>query len=365
MMTLGIETYFPDELKRFKLKEGEKHTDLLMDIKLELGRLDGMLRHNPLKAIVKAFLRAEEVLASASLDVRELGFIEYVEKLLDKGYKADDLNEIGFMVNYYTDINERVAEKHFSISLLDEFQKALLKNRKRRTVTRRELLKPRQFWFFDAKKVEKLDMIFYQFPDPDVIYSLMEDLDGFIKRSNMDPLLTTAIAYGQLALIHPWGYANARTTGALVPFLLEYFGLTREQSFYLSSAFCKEKADYFQKLVDLFNRGNWDEWVQYFLLKVYDQVISGQKKVDRIMSYCRILKAELLKNIFSKQTLLCIETMLKHPVFNRKEIERYGFNRGIILIYIHHMLDAGFIARDNRKRHINYIFKEVFEIMGL
>ena len=130
-----MEAYFPDNLSnKVKLKE-DRYLDLIMDIRLEIGRLDGLLRHNYLKPIIKAFLRTEEVLASASLEFSELNFEDYIGKLIDKGYGADDLNEIRFMVNFYEEISERIKERGFSIDALNKFQQALLDNRKKRNVT--------------------------------------------------------------------------------------------------------------------------------------------------------------------------------------------------------------------------------------
>ena len=362
---MKMEAYFPNNLSnRIKVKE-EKFVDLIMNIKLELGRLDGAIKHNFLKTIVKAFLRAEETLASASLEFSELSFEEYIEKLLDKGYGADDLNEIRFMVDYYEEFSKRVQERGFSIDSLNNFQQALLNNRRKRTVTREQLLRRRQPWLYEAIiKQKKYDMRLYAYPDEEKINSLMENLNNFINNNRMDPLITVAITYGQLAMIHPWRYANGRTTGALIPFLFNQLGLTRERSFYLSSAFCKNKKEYFSKLVNLFQKGKWDEWVQYFLEKVYNQVISGQKKIDHLMDYCRYVKAQQLKNSFSRQTLFCADKMLSHPVFTIGKIEKnFGFNKSTVLIYVNYLLEAGILIKDNRKRNVNFIFKEVFEIM--
>jgi len=362
---MSLQAYFPEKLStKSKIKQN-KFWDLIVEIKMEVCRLDGMLRYNPSGPFLKAFFRAEEALAAASLEFSELSFEEYIEKLLDKGYEADDLNEIRFMVDYYEEFSKRVQERGFSIDSLNNFQKALLNNRRKRTVTREQLIRRRQPWLYEAiRKQKEHDMRLYAYPDEEEINSLMENVNKFISNRKMDPLIIIAIAYGQLAMIHPWRYANGRTTGALIPFLFNQLGLTRERSFYLSGVFCKNKKEYFGKLVDLFQKGNWNDWVQYFLEKVYKQVISRQKKVDHLMDYFRRVKAQQLKNSFSRQTLFCADKMLSHPVFTIGKIEKnYGFNKSTVLIYVNYLLDAGILIKDNRKRNVNFIFKEVFEIM--
>lgn len=361
------EAYFPESLSTsIKLKQ-DKYLDLIMGIKLELGRLDGMLRHNPVEPIVKAFFRAEEALASASLEFSELSFEEYIEKLLDRGYGGDELNEIAFMVDFYPEMNKKIEERGFSISALDVFQKALIGFKHGRQTTRKNIFRRRQPWLYDAiMGKEEYDIRLHAFPDQEEKEKLLESLDNFIRKNKMEPLLIIAIAYGQLAMIHPWDYGNGRATGALIPYIFNYYGLTRERSFYLSGAFSWEKEDYFERLINLFQEQNWYEWVQYFLEKIYKQVISGQKKVEHIIRFRNTVKEELLETIFSKRTIYQVDLMLQHPVFQMGEFNRkYGFNRGNTTFYVQHMTEAGFLLKDNRKSYINFIFKEVFEIMDL
>jgi len=364
---MSLEAYFPESLgKKVKVRE-KKFEDLIEITKKELARFDGMLKHNPFQATVKAFLRAEEGFSSASLEFSGLNFEEYIEKLLDKGFGADDLNEFRYIVNLYDEMDKRVGEKGFSIDVLNEFQSSLLDNRTSRKHIQEQLIRKRQFWLHDAVKEKNgFDMRLYAYPDPETMNNLMENLDDYIRKSKNDPLITSAVVYGQLVMIHPWAYANGRTTGALIPFLFNSLGLTRERSFYLSSAFCREKEKYFSKIVQLFQDREWDKWVEYFLQKVYAQVISGQKKIDHLINYCRDLKATVLKNSFTKEALFYVDKMLKRPVFKVTEVEReFQLRYGALFPYIYFMLDAGFLIQDNRKRNINYVFREVFALMDL
>ena len=95
-----MKAYYPKKLPPKNIKE-DSYNQIIRDCYLELGRFDGMLRHNSSQKFVKPFLRTEEVLTSASLEVRDLEFNQYFKELLDKGYESDDMVEMKFMVNYY------------------------------------------------------------------------------------------------------------------------------------------------------------------------------------------------------------------------------------------------------------------------
>ena len=189
---MTIEAYYPEMLSINKIKIND-FKDQIMKINLEVGRFDGMLRYNPQKEVVQAFLRAEEVLASASLEISELSFDEYLDKLLDRGYGADDLNEIRFMVDYYKEQDSIVKEKGFSLELLNDFQQKLLDNRKQRTIAQTELYRKRQTWLVESTKGR--DVRLHMQPSADRINELMDNLNNFIRNSKLHPLVTAAIAY--------------------------------------------------------------------------------------------------------------------------------------------------------------------------
>ncbi len=331
-----------------------------------MGRLDGMLRCNPQREMIYAFLRAEEVLNAASLEIYELDLDEYVKHLLDRGYEADDLNEIRFMVDNYHKEDDLVEKKSFSLSILNDFQQSLLENRKKRQVKIDELFRRRQVWLYEVKKEVKFDMRLFAYPDEQKTKDLSVDLYNFIKESKMNLLIKSAIVYGQLAMIHPWHYANGRITGSIVPLLFNFLGITRENGFYLSRVFSIDKKNYYGQLLHLFDNRDWLQWVKYFLDKVLEQAIRGQKQIEHLIRFYRDFKEKSLDYIFSRETLFYVGVLLKHPIFTVKEMnERYGFSQNRLLPYIYHLLEAELLIKDNRKRNINYLFSELFSIINI
>jgi len=356
---MAVEAYYPDPLPLEKSIDEDNFNKLIMDTNLELGRFDGMLRYNSKKDIVKAFLRAEEVLSAASLEISELSFDEYMDKLLDKGYQADDLVEIRFMLDYYIEQDLLVEEKGFSLNTLNNFQEKILENREKRRLSQDKLYRTRQTWLAEA--TEEFDMRLYIHTCDNIINDLMDNLDNFIRSSKLEPLITAAIAYGQLVMIHPWRYANGRITGALIPYMFNFLGITKERSFYLSGAFRKNKEEYYHQLVKLFKENDWLGWIEYFINKVKEQAISGQKKVNHIFNFYVEIREDVLSKIRSKNVERFLKILLEHPIFNVKDIVyTVGIRNNSLNNYIYYMLDEGFLNKENRKRHINYMFTELY-----
>jgi Fic family protein len=361
---MSIEAYYPDPLPLEKSIDEDNFNKLIMDTNLELGRFDGMLKYNSKKDIVKAFLRAEEVLSAASLEISELSFDEYMDKLLDKGYQADDLVEIRFMLDYYIEQNLLVEEKGFSLNTLNNFQEKILENREKRRLSQDKLYRTRQTWLAEA--TEEFDMRLYIHTCDNIINDLMDNLDNFIRSSKLEPLITAAIAYGQLVMIHPWRYANGRITGALIPYMFNFLGITRERSFYLSGAFRKNKEEYYHQLVKLFKEKDWLEWIEYFINKVKEQAIAGQKKVEYILDFYIKIKKDWDENFNGLKFSRSLNAIMSHPIFTPRDLEREcGFKVSTLNHHLYKLQDAGYFRLDNRRRFINYMVSDLFTIFNM
>jgi Fic family protein len=361
---MSVEAYYPDLLSLEKSIDEDNFNKLIMDTNLELGRFDGMLRCNPQKDIVKAFLRAEEVLSAASLEISDLNFDEYLDKLLDRGYQADDLVEIRFMLDYYIEQDKKVEEKGFSLALLDEFQQKLLENREKRRLSRDKLYRTRQNWLVES--AEEFNVQLYTYTNDNKIKKLLDNLGYFIRKSKQNLLIIAAIAYGQLVMIHPWRYANGRITGAIIPYLFNFLGITRERSFYLSGAFRKDKKEYYHQLVMLFKENDWLGWIEYFLQRVKGQAIGGQKKVDYIIDYYNKIKEDWDEYYNTLKFSRSLNAIMNYPIFTPRDLERkYGFEYTVLNRHLYKLCDAGYLIHDNRKIYINYMVSELYTIFKI
>ncbi len=358
---MSIEAYYPEMLPTKNIKE-ESFKDHIMQINLEIGHFDSMLRYIPQNKLVQAYLRAEEVLSAASLEISELSFDEYLDQLLDRGYGADDLTEISFMVDYYKEQDSIVEEKGFSLVLLNDFQEKLLDNRKQRIIAQTELYRKRQIWL--VEDTDGLDVRNHIQPSTDRINELMDNLDNFIRKSKLHPLVTAAVAYGQLVMIHPWRYCNGRITGALIPYIFNALDITRERTFYLSAAFSKDKKEYYHQLVKLFRENDWNGWISYFLQKAKERLERlNQGKTDSILEEYRGM-SKIFKNTESAVREVYEEIILNNPILFTTKIRRshdYIIDTTLYR-YLNILKDEGYLVKDNRRRHMHYMLSSLRKI---
>ena len=360
---MSVEAYYPKILKRKNIDEKD-FKDLIMDINLEIGRFDGILKYNPQKEIVKAFLRAEEVLSASWLEVREIEFGEYLNKLLDRSFESEDIVIMKRLIDNYDDLLNH-PEKEFSLDYLNKFHEYIYNNRASLQIPKSRKERHRQTWLINHK--EELDILrLYQFENESKTKLLMDNLNQYINSSKFHPYITIAIAYAQIAMINPWYYANNRTIGALIPSLFEYYGFTNQKVFFINSALRKCKDEFFEQLYQLLINGTWNQWIEFFLNVVKEQAISYQKKTDWIVKHYDFLEKKILAVKFSDRLTDYLDIMLAHPIFSRSEInKKYNLANSLLNPYINYMLAAGFLDKDCRKSRNNCFFTGIYAIMEL
>ena len=164
-------------------------------------------------------------------------------------------------------------------------------------------------------------------------------------------------------MIHPWRYANGRICGVFVPYLFYYLDLFPDKSFYISSAFCKNKKEYYKLLVDLFENQSWEKWIDFFLngvskqLKRYKKI---NKKIDETLQNL-IFEEDVFKH---RETRLKYFTpLLENPIYKtQKIIKKYGFNNHFYKIN-KTLKEEGFIKKDGREQYMHFMLKEYYNFL--
>jgi len=359
---MTVEAYYPDPLPPEEIDE-EQFRQLARESSIELSRFDGMIRHCENKASVLAFLRAEEAICSLFLGIRKLKFEEHLNKLLTDDYVADDFKEIRFLLNYYKEAKQRVAEKGFTLDVLYEFQEKLYQHRMKRWLSQDKLYRERLPWLIVFNS-DEFDMRLHTHPNEDRLDQLFDNLAQFIRESEFSPLVTAAIAYGQLVMIHPWRYANWRTTGVFVPYLFNFLGLTREREFYISKILSQKRDQFYELIYNVFENQKWEDWIKFFIQQVKIKAEKDQQKVDHILEFNQQFRNELIESTNSWKIHRVKKHLMKHPIFSKSDIySRYGLSRGCVNNFVNTLEEKGYLLTDGRKQYVNFIIAELIEII--
>lgn len=122
----------------------------------------------------------------------------------------------------------------------------------------------------------------------DVIQRLLGNWEDYVhRRDEVDPLVRLAIAHYQFEAIHPFPDGNGRTGRILNLLLLKEWGLLSLPILYLSKHFIRTKPEYYERLLGITARGEWIEWILYFLDGVEVTATASTETVQRIVSAMR------------------------------------------------------------------------------
>ena len=103
-------------------------------------------------------------------------------------------------------------------------------------------------------------------PSATNVKPLLRNFESYLKHSETDPLVQTAIAFAQFLTIHPFMDGNGRVARIFIPFFALQKGLLAQPVLLLSAYFAAHRRDYFQKLHRLQqSRCAWEDWILFFL----------------------------------------------------------------------------------------------------
>lgn len=122
-------------------------------------------------------------------------------------------------------------------------------------------------------------------PPADVVPKTLADLERWIHGDDPLPSLVRAgVAHVQFETIHPFLDGNGRIGRLLIALLLEHWGILSAPLLYLSLAFKRHRAEYYRRLLEVRNHGDWEGWTEFFLRCVCESAEDGVSAAKRLFA---------------------------------------------------------------------------------
>lgn len=116
------------------------------------------------------------------------------------------------------------------------------------------------------------------------IQELLGNWESYIHtRDEVDPVVRLAIAHYQFEAIHPFPDGNGRSGRIINLLLLAEWGLLPNPILYLSTYFLATRSDYYDRLLGVTARGEWREWILYFVAGVEQTARVATATIERIV----------------------------------------------------------------------------------
>ena len=244
--------------------------------------------------MVRPFTRKEAVLSSriegTQTSLRELLATEAGAVV---NQSPADLQEVG---NYVTALEyglRRLDSLPLSLRFMCELHERLMRG------VRGDSARPGEFrrvqnWIGGPGST--LRNAIYVPPPPSELGSCLADLERYLHDESLPPLVHAALVHSQFEAIHPFVDGNGRVGRLLITLLLVQRGLPLSSLFlHLSAHFERTWSEYYARLLGITEHGEWQLWLDYFLIGVASQADDAKARMRRIESLLSGWKRELAR----------------------------------------------------------------------
>ncbi|HZD56080.1 MAG TPA: Fic family protein, partial [Anaerolineales bacterium] len=125
----------------------------------------------------------------------------------------------------------------------------------------------------------------------------------------------------QFEAIHPFLDGNGRLGRLLIILLLCEWGLLPQPLMYLSAYFDANRQEYYQQLLAISQRGDWEAWLLFFLRGVRDQARESALRLARLKD----LRATFQQRLQGERTLArlmqVVDFLLGSPIVSVRQVQ--------------------------------------------
>jgi Fic family protein len=145
----------------------------------------------------------------------------------------------------------------------------------------------------------------------------LDNLERFFhSKQPLPPLVKIALTHTQFENIHPFLDGNGRIGRLLITLLLCHFKLLNKPALYLSEYFKVFQKEYYDRLNNVHENGDYESWVKFFLEGIWivsEQAVETAKKIN-ILKERDIKKLSELSAKSSKSAITLLEKLFGHPI---------------------------------------------------
>jgi Fic family protein len=341
--------------------------NLLEQANQAIGRLDGVASVLPdVSLFIYTYVRKEAVLSSQIEGTQSsLSDLLLFENDEVPGVPVEDVQEVS---NYVAAMNFGLdrLRSGFPISnrLIREIHEILL-SKGRGSGKQPGEFRRSQNWIGGSRPGNAA----FVPPPPEMVPDCMGDLERFMHQESPEiPILVKAgLLHVQFETIHPFLDGNGRLGRLLITFLLCAQGILREPILYLSLYFKTNRAAYYELLDRVRSRGDWEAWLDFFLIGIRDTADQAANAARRILALFEQdqKKIEQLGRP-AASVLRVFQYMQRNPIVAiPTTAKKIGISAPTVAKSLTHMIDLGILHEvTGRERHRLFVYDDYLAILN-
>jgi len=320
---VGYKSFVPAKLPPVPpIQYDDEMQTLLSLADRKLGRLDGITQILPNPDLFVAMYVKKEAVLSSQIEGTQASFVDVLSAEYNQAddQRRDDVSEV---VNYVNAMNWGLVELEqfpLSLRLIRKIHEKLLQN------TRGSHRNPGEFrksqnWIGPAGCT--LSTATFIPPTVNDMEIALGDLEKYLHQDDYMPaLIKIALIHAQFETIHPFLDGNGRMGRLLITFWLCQREILTKPLLYLSYYFKKNRTEYYDRLMDVRKKGDWENWIKFFLKGVAEVADEATNSASAILK----LKDDFTRQLYhidgtnsNYQRLL--DELFEHPFVKRADVE--------------------------------------------
>jgi cell filamentation protein, protein adenylyltransferase len=284
----GYLAFVPDPLPP-RIEFGDRLVRALSDADRAIGRLagEGGRLPNP-HLLIRPFVRREAVLSSRIEGTQAtLGELLAAEAGATLDRRPEDLREVA---NYVIALEygvKRLKKLPLSLRLVRELHERLMRGVQGKRTYPGEFRRTQNWIGAPGATLANATYV------PPPVAEMKEALaawEKFLHDRALPPLVQAALVHAQFEAIHPFVDGNGRVGRLLITLFLVEREILPTPLLYLSAFFEASRRDYYDRLLGVTQRGEWEAWIEYFLNGVARQAedaLSRSERINRLLDRWR------------------------------------------------------------------------------
>lgn len=338
----------------------------IADAERALGNLSGIgsTLPNP-DLLINPLMRKEAVLSSRIEGTQaSLSDLFLFEAAGAPERESSDVREVANYVVALRSGLARIQETPVSLRFIRELHAILMRGVRGDEVTPGEF-RQTQNWIGHAGA--RLDEATYVPPPVPQMHECLDHLERFLHESRELPFLVwLAIVHYQFEAIHPFRDGNGRIGRLLVVLLMCVHEVLRQPLLYLSAYFEERRNEYYEGLLGVSQRGEWEPWIRFFLRAVEEQSWEAIRTASALNALRDEFRARFHAARASALLLRTVDQMFRQPAISMPALAReLGVTPRSAQQIITKLMAAGILREATGKlRNRIYFAPRIFELIG-
>jgi len=330
---------------------------------LALGTLSGLgeTLPNP-HLLIYPFIRREAVLSSRIEGTQS----SLSDLLLFEATQVEKQRDVKEVQNYVRAIEyglKRLNELPLSLRFIRELHGILMEGVRGERATPGEFRRS-QNWI-GAPGATLSEATFVPPPVPEM-QECLGQLEKFLHSdTRLPPIVQAAMVHYQFETIHPFLDGNGRIGRLLITLLLCERGILTKPLLYLSAFFERHRREYYERLLQVSQKGSWGQWIQFFLQAVVNQSSDAVQRSRRLLDLHQDYHRTSLEKHLPPTTGQLIELIFIRPILNpRIAQELLGITFPTAQKAIRVLENEGILVEiTGGKRNKTYAAEEILKIL--